>query len=537
MSSVALGRALAEGLVANGIRHVVVCPGSRSTAAAIAFAESADRGLIDLHTRTDERVAGFLALGLAKAAGCAAVLVTSGTAVGNLMPAVMEARSAGVSLVIITADRPATLIGTGANQTCRQMGIFASQVVDELDLASCDGIPKAWLAQITRVLIVSRGIRTRQPGPVHINAHFTEPLVEPDCTSPTKFGAQADQQTALNDNQTSSSAQVVHAAASRPSPRMLLKAGPRTVVLAGDAPAHIGRRARELAESAGLPLFAEPTSNARFGQCAIANYRLLVDSELGKRIERVIVFGHPTLSRPISRLLSRDDSELIVVSEQANWPDPGWSADQVADDVDCPEGSPEWLALWKTADRECSGSAVLSDPLSGPTLVRAVLDSKPQNLVFGASSLIRDADLCPIVAQSGRPESVCWANRGLAGIDGVMSTAMGIALAKGQPVTVVIGDLGFLHDAGCLHIPLGQPVPNLRILVVDDNGGSIFSTLEVCDSPHYEQLFAMPHGRDLVSIAAGYGWPSWRISTADELAQRVSKPPIGMEILVAVLST
>ena len=178
MGSAGLGLALAEGLASAGITQVVVCPGSRSTPVALALARLAGEGRVRLHTRTDERAGGFLALGLAKAGGAAAVLVTSGTAVGNLMPAVMEARASGVMLVVITADRPATLVGTGANQTTHQVGIFGRHVVGDLALAGSDDAPAAWSAQLSRLFAAGFGLRTREPGPVHINAAFTEPFVD-----------------------------------------------------------------------------------------------------------------------------------------------------------------------------------------------------------------------------------------------------------------------------------------------------------------------------------------------------------------------
>ncbi|WIY83114.1 thiamine pyrophosphate-binding protein [Propionimicrobium sp. PCR01-08-3] len=662
MSSARLGLAIAGGLASAGIRNVVVCPGSRSTAAAVAFAQLAARGELRLHTRTDERGAGFLALGLAKAGGAAAIVVTSGTAVGNLMPAVMEARAAGVSLAVITADRPATLIGTGANQTTDQLGIFGRQVVAGLNLASSDDAPKAWASQLTRVLACCLGVRTREPGPVHINAAFTEPFLDAEsldesdpvgdidptsARSPSVNRSRSDDRPALvgddpagtgeRSGQVASGSSVVleddvpgmavgpgtaatgdvvpsqcavgggteffagsafSVSASRPALPTRLEAGPRTVVLAGDAPLAVGRRARELAEHARVPLLAEPSSNARSGGCAIARYRLLLDGEVGKRIERVLVFGHPTLSRPVSRLISRDDVELVIVSDRANWPDPGWSANQVVDDVELePADNGEWLDEWKTADRqvqknlltgtspagERTGSGQLGEagapvaatadehradpesrpahphtaqpsrgwsescskptvpvserPVTGQQVANAVVASTPENLVFGASNLIRNADLAPIpAATTDSTETACWANRGLAGIDGVIATATGIALATAQPATVLLGDLGFLHDAGSLHIPAGQPVPDLRVVVADDNGGSIFSTLEVADSPYYDELFAMPHGRDLAKVAAGYGWPTTRIDSIDELTVQLSAPPHGIEIVVAAIT-
>lgn len=513
MSSARLGLAIAEALVAAGIAEVVVCPGSRSTAIAVGLAALADRGRLRLHTRTDERVAGFLALGLARTRGAAAVVVTSGTALGNLVPAVMEAKLAGVPLVVVTADRPATLVGSGSNQTTEQIGLFGRHVVADLYLASSDDDPVRWLAGLGRVLIAARGLRTRNPGPVHVNVALSEPF--------------------LGESELPTAVKPLRVSASRPAEPVTLPAGARTVVLAGDAPPAVGRQARAVAEQAGLPLFAEPSSNARAGRCALAHYRNLLDTELGARIERVLIFGHPTLSRPVARLLARDDVELVAVSDRANWPDPGGHVQQVHDAVTLAQVDDGWLDDWLAADARQSAEAgpaglIQAGQLTGPWLAAEAVASATGNLVFGCSNPIRDADLAPI---RDDPPS-CWANRGLAGVDGVISTASGIMLGSGEPTTVLLGDLTFLHDLGGLHVPAGQTVPDLRVVIADDDGGSIFRTLEVADNRWFERLFAMPHGRDLGSLASGFGWPTRTIDDADEVRAQLARPIDGIEVLV-----
>ncbi len=511
MSSAQLGWVIAEALAATGVREVVVCPGSRSTSIAVALAGVAADGRVRLHTRTDERVAGFLALGLARATGSAAIVVTSGTAVGNLLPAVMEARLAGVPLLVITADRPATLIGSGANQTTEQIGIYGRHVVADLQLTSTDARPDAWFQGLYRTIAQARGVRSNAPGPVHINAAFTEAFLAPGETwqpvAPPRIQA-------------------------RPRPETVeLPAGPRTVVLAGDAPAQVGQAARALAEAARLPLLAEPSSNARAGDCAIAGYRVLLDAELGAEIERVLVYGHPTLSRPVTRLISRPDVELVVVSARADWPDPGWQADQVVDGVQLAPGDESWLERWQQADAALPAAAAAADGRpTGRLLAAEVVASAAGNLVLGSSNPIRDADLAPIAQHP----ATCWANRGLAGIDGTIATALGVALGSRTPTTLLLGDLSFLHDIGALQIPVSQPVPDLRIVVADDDGGAIFAGLEVADqAPEvFEALFTMPHGRDLASIAAGFGWPTRRIRQAAELPAELRAPIEGLEVLI-----
>lgn len=509
--SARLGAAIAEGLAGAGITEVVVCPGSRSTSVVIALAALADLGRLRLHTRIDERVAGFVALGLAKSTGAAAIVVTSGTAVGNLLPAVMEARLSGVPLVVITADRPATLIGSGSNQTTDQIGIFGHHVVADLHLASTDDNPVAWQAGLGRVLTAALGLRTRTPGPVQVNAAFTEPF--------------------LADPQPSAPGYPLQVSASRPAPAQRLEPGPRTVVLAGDAPPEVGWRARQLAEDAGLPLLAEPSSNARAGRCAIRGYRRLLDSELGAQIDRVLLFGHPTLSRSVTRLLSREDVELVAVAHRADWPDPGARVRLVCDAVLVEPSDGAWLDAWLAADAASPQPRATGHLITGVQLAAEVVTSASGNLVFGSSNPIRDADLAPIADQP----PVCWANRGLSGIDGVIATATGIALGTHQPTTVLLGDLALRHDLGSLQFPSGQPVPDLRVVVADDDGGSIFRTLEVAGSHRLDELFVMPHRRPLAPVAAGFGWPTHMIGTLGELRARLSQPISGVEVLIVAV--
>lgn len=524
MSSIQLGRVVVAALVANGVREVVVCPGSRSTPLAVALARAEAAGSLRVHTRTDERSGAFVALGLARASGVAAIAVTSGTAVGNLMPAAMEARAAGVPLLLLTADRPATLVGSGANQTADQRAVFGVHVVAALQLTSTDAAPRAWAAAMARGVGAARGLRTREPGPVQVNLAFTEPFC-PDAGVPDGGDAKDGGDVAVAP---------LAIAASRQAEPLVLPAGPRTVVLAGDAPLAVGRRARALAESVRVPLLAEPSSNARGGPCAVARYREVLGTPLGDQIERVVLFGHPTLSRPVMRLLARQDAELVVVADRAWWPDPGFAAAVVVDDVTLePDVNASWLDAWLAAGG-APPTEPAGGPITGPELAAAVVAATQGNLVFGSSNPIRDADLAPIGAGEG---PACWANRGLSGIDGVISTGAGIALGTGRPATVLLGDLGFLHDLTGLHIPAGETVPDLRIVVADDDGGSIFRALEIAgQAPDLvERMFVMPHGRDLAALAAGFGWPVHRIATRADLRARLAVPVLGIEVLVVAV--
>lgn len=513
MNSAALGAAIVGQLLAQGVTDFVLAPGSRSTPVALALAAVAGRDGVGVHVRIDERSAGFLALGLAKGSGRpVAVCTTSGTAVGNLVPAVMEAAHGHVPLIVVSADRPASLVGTGANQTTVQVGLFGGFVRDVVRVASADE-PRSWPALVARAEISASGRLSGAPGPVQINAEFAEPLVS---------GAEVEVPRLPP----------VVAAPVRAGGAVELAADRRTVIVAGDAPVGVGLEALAVATVAGLPLIAEPSSNAR-RPGALACGRLLLDTPLGAEIERVLVCGHPTLSRPVTRLLSRPDVEVVAVTPDPTWPDPTWRVGQVARSVRI-EGDVDlaWADRWQDADARLAGRLVDLDAgvPTGRLLAAAVSGALGSDdvLVVGSSAIVRDLDLAPISTDP----PVVVANRGLAGIDGLVSTAVGVALGAGAPTTLLCGDLTFLHDSNGLLGGHG-PKPDLRIVVADDDGGSIFATLEPGALPAavFEPFFATPHGRDLVALAAGFGVPARRVDLAD-LSAVLAQRPSGVEVVV-----
>ena len=440
-----LARGVLRHLVEHGVTDLVVSPGSRNAPLSFAALDLATAGAVRLHTRIDERSAGFLALGLTKVGAQAAVMCTSGTAVANLHPAVLEAAHAGLPLVVVTADRPARLRGTSANQTTDQVGIFGSLVMTH-DL---DSLPGPGLAS---------------GGPTHLNLQLDAPLV-PSGRPPT-IGHEPPR----------------HAEDPRGWGPIDVPLGPRTVVVAGD---DAGPRARQLAERAGWPLLAEPTSGARTGTHALRCYRLLLETDLVRSIERVVVFGHPTVSRPVQQLLARDDVEVVVVRGSGVWSTPPHPVSSYADQLTAEPDDPAWLESWRTADAEASRSldALLraEDGLTPHEVVGLVSRSLPRGglLVVGASSPIRDLDLMAVPYPVGERRKVI-ANRGLSGIDGTVSTAIGAALGRrdSSRAIALLGDVTFLHDANGLVLGPDEPRPDLTIVVVNDDGGSIFATLE-----------------------------------------------------------
>ena len=584
-------RVLVQALAALGVRDVVLAPGSRSAPLAFALVEAAlpegerppNAPEVRLHVRIDERDASFLALGLAKASPWAdvatgpgegrpamarpvAVVTTSGTAVANLHPAVLEAHHAGVPLLLLTADRPHELRGTGANQTTEQPGMFGTAVRLAADVPAPTGRPgedRDLRALTARAVAAATGARTGTPGPVHLDLAFREPLVPDDepgratWPAPSAAGlsvvepvggwsaAAAAPLPAL----TAAIPAVVDPAAAR---RRRARGPVPTVVVAGDG---AGPAARQLAEAAGWPLLAEPSSGARGGPRALTTYRLLLDDpRLGGEVRRVVVLGRPTLSRPVHRLLADPDVEVAVIAPRgAPWPDAARNASAVLPEVPPRwrrSGAPQgWWEAWRAADEAAVGvldellGADDAPPagrrgraaarLSGPAVARAVAAaSGPADvLVAGSSNPVRDLDL---VARWDVPPLVL-ANRGLAGIDGTTSTAAGVALAvPGRRVRAYVGDLTFLHDVGGLLRGPAEPVPDLQLVVANDDGGSVFSTLEPGAPAHaavFERVFGTPHGVDLAALCAGYGVRHTRVSDLEGLAPVLASPGTGVSVV------
>lgn len=514
-------RVVVEELIGGGVAEVVLAPGSRSAPLAYALHAAEASGRLRLHVRVDERTAGFLALGLATASQApVAVVTTSGTAAANLHPAVLEAWHGHVPLLAITADRPRGLAHAGANQTTDQLRLFGRHVRAEAQLDD-DGGERSWRFELLRLVTAATGARTRLPGPVHLNVALSEPLTP---TGPMPVPGQPRRV----------------AAAPAAGAAIRLQAGPRTVLVAGDATPGQGAAASRLAEAMRLPLLAEPSSNARAGRAALGSYRLLLGSPLAEEIERVVVFGRPTLSRPVLRLLRRSNVELVVVSAYADWIDPGLSAAVVADAVEVAPDDGAWLGRWRQADQQTSAALAellaRQPELTGPGLAARVWAAlgPADALVAGASNPIRDLDLAPISA--GPPQ--VFANRGLSGIDGTVSTAVGIALARDQPTHALLGDLTFLHDANGLLIGPAEPRPDLRLVVANDDGGSIFATLEHGDLEHrdaFERLFGAPTGARLEHVAAANGCGYRRVETGDQLTAALAAPPTGLELVEAVV--
>lgn len=470
-----------------------------------------------LHVRIDERTAGFLALGLAKGSHRpVAVLTTSGSAVTHLHPAVLEAVHVGEPLIVLSADRPAALRGTGANQTTDQVGIFGARVPC-VDVEASD----------VQAAVAAVAAAVRRRGPTQLNLQFTEPLVESHrfTADGTPAGGHIDGEPAGDQ-------------------RECLASGPRTVLVAGDG---AGPRARLLAERGNWPLLAEPTSGARTGSHAVRTYRLLLDSPLGKHVERVIVTGHPTLSRPVTRLISRGDIEVISVRGPGGiCTDPGRVARHVEHlPTVTAADSDGWFEEWRAADDTMSKAVddlVAADPAGRPLQVAAAVAAAVPGeglLVVGSSSPVRDLDVMTAPYPAGQRRLIIG-NRGLSGIDGTVSTAIGAALGRRSSRSLAyVGDLTFLHDCNGLVLGPDEPRPDLTIVVANDDGGAIFATLDQGGpefARSFERVFGTPHGVSLRALCEATATAYERVDDPAELGTLLADDATGIRVLEVSIS-
>jgi 2-succinyl-5-enolpyruvyl-6-hydroxy-3-cyclohexene-1-carboxylate synthase len=539
-------RAFVEELSRAGVERAVVCPGSRSTPLALALA--AHDG-IEVQVLLDERSAAFFALGMARTSGQAvALLGTSGTAVVNFAPAVVEASLSRVPLVVLTADRPAELRDRGAPQTIDQVGLYGSHVKWSVELPLPDGAPET-LAHVRSVAGRAVAVaRTGPAGPVHLNAPFREPLI-PDgelgaWPELDVRGAGGFLEAAVGPRRLGPADLAALADRIAATPRGVLIAGP-----SGIDPALAPALAR-LALAAGYPILADPLSGLRTG----GHDRSLVvgrGDQLTRpgpwidahRADLVIRFGAMPTSKPIVEWLKRRRPDLVVVDGDAGWreaailpatfvhADAVATADDLAplvsarrpaatesatDDPARADGGSSWTKAWLAAEAAADAAmtgwlAELDEPFEGAPFALAPA-ALPDGAVLWAGNSMPVRDLDGWLPVSDRAIEV-HANRGANGIDGVVSTALGSAAVRvGSPVVLVVGDVSFLHDLGAL-VTARLAEVSLTVVLIANDGGGIFSFLPqaAADAPavglpaNYELLFGTPHGIEAGPIVAALG--------------------------------
>ena len=539
----ALATVLADELIRCGLREVVLAPGSRSAPLAMEFHRRAQAGDLRLSVRIDERSASFCALGLAKAGRRpVAVVCTSGTAAAHFHAAVIEADESAVPLIVLTADRPPELRGTGANQTIDQLRLYGPAVRWFCEVGVPEDRPGQagyWRSAACRAWGLATGSAGGAPGPVHLNLALREPLV-PDAAADELPAAARERQEPEHGGPDWLGGRPGGAPWTRFAPSAELPRAERGLVVCGDGD-YDPQPLLQLAEEAGWPVLAEPSSNARRGPCALSAYQyLLADAPFADahRPEVIVSAGRPGLSRGQLALLRAAETarHAVIAQGPGRWSDPARTATDVVSRVRLARGSRRdlagpggWLTRWLAADRAVRAAvdAVLDadELLSEPRLARDLAAALPDGAVlWAASSLpIRDLDQ-QLAPRSGLR---ILASRGASGIDGLVSSAIGAALAHqasgGGAAVALLGDLALLHDAPGLLIGPGEPRPDLCVIVVNNNGGGIFSALEQAAFPGpFERVFGTPHGAGIAELAAAAGLPCRRIGRADELPEALA---------------
>lgn len=512
-------RVVVDELIRGGVRDVVLCPGSRNAPLAFALQDADRSGRLRLHVRIDERTAGYLAIGLAIAADApVCVAMTSGTAVANLGPAVVEANYARVPLIVLSANRPYELLGTGANQTMEQLGYFGTQVRATISLGLAEDAPErlpefnaTWRSATCRVLVAATGSRTANAGPVHFDIPLREPLVpdpEPQAVAPP--------------GRPGGKPWTYTPAVSFDQP-LDIDLSPDTVVIAG----HGAGVQPELAQ---LPTVAEPTAPPPANPLHPLALPLL-------RPKQVIMLGRPTLHRPVSALLADPQVPVYALTTGPRWPDVSGNSQATGTRaVATGTPNPAWLhrcaEMHRHAVTAVRGQLAAHPLTTGLHVAAAVADAlRPgDQLVLGASNPVRDAALVGLNTHGIKIRS----NRGVAGIDGTVSTAIGAALAHEGRTVALIGDLTFVHDSSGLLIGPTEPTPRrLTIVVSNDNGGGIFELLEQGDprfSDVSSRIFGTPHDVDVGALCRAYHVESRQIEV-EELNAALDEPGAGMRVL------
>ena len=522
LNATSLAREIVQSCLDIGVEHVVIAPGSRNAPLSWAFAQAEKAGLIKIQVRIDERDAGFLALGIAKATKKPVpVVVTSGSAVANLMPAIVEAFHSAVPVIVLSADRPESARGKSAPQTINQFGLFGTFVKSQIDVSAGN-------ADAIGISKVIESTVSGRPGPVQVNVQFELPLM-PDSKD-------LEWQPKPPRLKSISTIELLQKQFEVPA---------RGVFVVGDNSDDEGVRAIDkVSQEIGWPIIWEPTANAHMLQNSISHGVVLLQADIAPKVDVVVTFGTVGLSRAVLGLLKSAPIHLAIhsASSGSDLPDPVTSANEVFDYVPklATTPDPEWLSQWQLLDQKAATavSKVLTpDTLSGPSAAQLVWNQTGDDdqLFVAASWPVRHLE----AYATKRDGLHAFGNRGANGIDGLISTATGVAIGTKKRTVLLMGDIAFLHDLGGLNLGEGQDQPNLTIVVVDNNGSGIFSQLEQ-GAPdyqeHYEKVFGTPHGKDLWVIAESLGIPAKQVTTKTELKfalESFEKMP-GIKVIVCL---
>ena len=497
-TSTSLARVVVRQLIEAGITDAVISPGSRNAPISLAMYAASEKGLLKLHIRIDERSAAYFALGLAKASSRPVPIVcTSGTAVANYHPAVLEAHHSNVPLLVLTADRPAILRRTGANQTTEQARIFGNAVRYFADVSG-------------GVFPLELPLDSLHRGPVHLNLQFEEPLL-PDEDSNWL-------------NEIKVAPRVKPAGKSAGTLKVNTTRG--VLIIGHDRGGLTVAEVSKIASDLEWPVISEDPLS--FPEAISHAALFLASPAIRKNLvpETVVVIGRTTLSRPINALIASAKTQIVIDPRMATV-DTYRVADQrfiAAPKVVSKPADPDWHEQWRKLSLRTAKLVSEISNWSESALARELAVELTGAVFIASSRPIRDLESFA----TPRTGIETFANRGLAGIDGNISTALGIATAR-PSATAIIGDLAFLHDLTGL---VGNTSANLRIIAINNDGGGIFSTLPQANVAGFETVFGTPHGLDLEKIAAGLGISAKTISSFAELKSELAKPISGISVLV-----
>jgi 2-succinyl-5-enolpyruvyl-6-hydroxy-3-cyclohexene-1-carboxylate synthase len=489
-SATDLARQTIRKLIESGISDFVVSPGSRNAPLSIALHEAKTRGIIDLHIKLDERGAAFYALGISKATNKhVAVICTSGTAAANFHPALLEAWHASNKLIAITADRPDRLRKTGANQTTDQVGMFPNIPIFDL-VAGAN---------------FELGV-----GPTHLNIQFDEPLLPKDTN---------DWLSGLHLNPPK---QVVE------STKSLSVSGNGVIVIGHDRGTLTASEIAKFVETSGLPVIAEDPLT--FPNCASHASAFLSDEVIRNYLKPdfAIVIGRTTLSRSINSFLALAD-KTFVIDPRISTIDTKRTASQIffaLPKLEVSTINQIWISDWKEISKLAAKEISDDQSWSEKTALRTISAGVPNGaaLFVGSSRPIRDIE----AFATPRSGIEVFANRGLAGIDGNLSTIFGISNSF-ERTYAVIGDLTFLHDLTALLAPTAS---NLTIFIIDNNGGGIFSTLPQSGVAGFEEIFATPQNQDLEKIISSFQISVTKVKTSSDLNLTFSQNNPGLNFVI-----
>ena len=529
-ASVQTAELVVQQLVNTGVEFVALAPGSRNGPISLALVAAEKQGLLSVHVRIDERSAAFLALGAAIRTGKpTAVLTTSGTAVANVFPAIVEAKYAGIPFIVLTADRPASVQGTGANQVIVQREIFGNYVSRSIEIASdsltieTTSAREAIRDRINSVLSAA----TRNRSPVHLNIGLAEPLVPvSDFVFEHKKNLQSE--TVITPENIST--------------EFLTRKG---LIVAGGTNIEFLNYAQQLGEALDWPVIVEPPHIGVGAGMVSHPSTLLSLNSTNLKPEVVLTVGRVGLSRQVNELVKKGSVIISCAVPSIVTNSPAKQRISGLFRIPAKQNNKDWKQVWDAAGKAVHQivQKVLNEnkEISALHVIDSLMKNLPSNshLHLASSLTARDFELLNS-PELNSPFSLGQVsvsmNRGVNGIDGVAATAMGTALSAKTPTYAVLGDIAALHDLSSFAIPSLEAKPDITFVITDNNGGAIFSLLEQSEVKDFERVFGTPTDINLLEVFKSLGAEVKLVSKISELEQNLGLPK-GIKVIVVKINS